>query len=260
MSYGDAFWAVVAGGVGAAFAAVIACRLIGIDVRRRHHDVGSVVFLQLGVVFAVLLAFVFSEAWTEYNEAAQAIDLEVSAMHGIGMLAATLPSPEASKILSAEQSYLKAVVDNEWPVMAKTRAEDITTDHKLRALFQEVAHWKPGDSEEHDTKEAMLSLIAQAHTQRETRIYQAQNGIPKPLWWVLIGFTILLTLFVSLSAIQYAAIAVAISACFTISVASILVTARLLDFPFEGALRLQPTDFVQVIDKVSALLTEAKTP
>jgi len=47
-------------------------------------------FLQLGVVFAVLLAFVFSEAWGEYNEAAQAVDLEVSAMHGVAMISATL--------------------------------------------------------------------------------------------------------------------------------------------------------------------------
>ncbi len=47
----------------------------------------------------------------------------------------------------------------------------------------------------------MLSLLAQAHAQRETRIFQAHSGIPGALWWVLIGFTITLALFVSLSEI-----------------------------------------------------------
>lgn len=84
---------------------------VEIDLRRRHHDVGSVVFLQLGVVFAVLLAFVFSEAWGEYNEAAVAINLEVSAMHGIAMIAATLPPADADSILSTEQAYLESVVN-----------------------------------------------------------------------------------------------------------------------------------------------------
>lgn len=46
----------------AAFSTALIHRRVENDLRRLHHDVGSVVFLQLGVVFAVLLAFVFSEA------------------------------------------------------------------------------------------------------------------------------------------------------------------------------------------------------
>ena len=69
----------------------------------KNPSVGSVVFLQLGVVFAVL-AFIFSEAWGQYNEAAQSIDLEVSAMHGVGMVAATLRPAQASTILAAERA------------------------------------------------------------------------------------------------------------------------------------------------------------
>src|ERR1700686_3110488 len=117
MSYAAAVSTILIAGVVAAFATALIQRRIGIDLRRHHHDVGSVVFLQLGVVFAVLLAFVFSEAWGQYNEAAQAIDLEVSAMHGVGMIAATLPPAQANAILTKEQSYLEAVAYREWPVM-----------------------------------------------------------------------------------------------------------------------------------------------
>lgn len=90
-------------GLAAVFATILIQRRIEIDLRRPHHDVGSVVFLQLGVVFAVL-AFIFSEAWGQYNEAAQSIDLEVSAMHGVGMVATTLRPAQASTILAAERA------------------------------------------------------------------------------------------------------------------------------------------------------------
>src|ERR1700684_3213732 len=123
MSYTATAWTVMIAAALAAITTIIVQGRVEIDLRRRHHDVGSVVFLQLGVVFAVLLAFVFSEAWTEYNEAAQAIDLEVSGMHGVAMLAATLPAPAASVILSAERDYLRSVVAQEWPTMASARAE-----------------------------------------------------------------------------------------------------------------------------------------
>jgi hypothetical protein len=57
-------------------------------------------------------------------------------------------------------------------------------------------------------------LLTQAHVHRETRIYEASNGVPVPLWGVLIAFTVMLSIFVTLSQIQNATIAVAISACF----------------------------------------------
>jgi hypothetical protein len=64
----------------------------------------------------------------------------------------------------------------------------------------------------------------------------------------------MLALFVSFSAIQYSTTAVIMAACFTVGVVSILVIAKLLDYPFEGALALRPTDFIDVIGKISDLL------
>src|ERR1700684_10139 len=184
MSYTATAWTVMIAAALAAITTIIVQGRVEIDLRRRHHDVGSVVFLQLGVVFAVLLAFVFSEAWGEYNEAAQAIDLEVGAMHGVAMIAATLPPAQANAILTKEQSYLEAVAYREWPVMAEHRSEDADTDHKLQALVQEVASLRLADPDQQDKKAEMLSLLSQGHAQRETRIFQADSGIPLPLWIV----------------------------------------------------------------------------
>jgi hypothetical protein len=58
MSYGGAISTTLIAGIIAVFATAFSHRLIEFDLRRHHHDVGSVVSMQLGVVFAVLLAFV----------------------------------------------------------------------------------------------------------------------------------------------------------------------------------------------------------
>jgi hypothetical protein len=121
-------------------------------------------------------------------------------------------------------------------------------------LIQDAANLLLTVPDQQNKKAEILSLLAQAHSQRETRIFQASSGIPVPLWRVLIAFTIILTLFVALSAIQYRTTAVTIAACFTVGIVSILVIARLLDYPFEGALALRPTDFIEVIGKISDLL------
>jgi len=79
--------------------------------------------------------------------------------------------------------------------------------------------------------------------------------MPQPLWFVLIGFTAMLALFVALSSIEHAGTASAVSACFMAGATSILIIARMHDFPFEGSLALRPTDFANAANKVSALLS-----
>src|SRR5262245_41679655 len=131
MTYAAAISIILISGIVAALITGLLHHLIEFDLRRHHHDAGSVVFLQLGVVFAVLLAFVFNEVWSEYNEAAKAIDLEISAMHGTAMIAAALEPAQAKTILVAEKPYLEAVVHREWPMMAQNRKRDLETSHKL---------------------------------------------------------------------------------------------------------------------------------
>jgi hypothetical protein len=254
MTYAAAISIILISGIVAALITGLLHRLIEFDLRRHHHDAGSVVFLQLGVVFAVLLAFVFNEVWSEYNEAAKAIDLEISAMHGVAMIAVTLEPAQAKTILVAEKAYLEAVVHREWPMMAQNRMRDLEATHKFVVLLQDAARLRLTESEQQDTKAEILSLLAQAHAHRETRIFLAKNGIPVPLWWALIGFTAVLSLFVSLSGIKYRMTVVAMAACFTVGIVSILVVARLLDYPFEGALALRPGGFIEVAGKVSHLL------
>lgn len=253
MAGGLAIFIIVASGFFAAGVTLFVQKFIAVDYRQAHHEVGSTIFLQLGVIFAVLLAFVFNEAWTEYNEASAAIDLEVGAMHGAAMIAATLPLPARKEILTRQKAYLDSVVEHEWPAMARHRGEDLATDGKFRELIQAAANLKLDDPLERDKKSQVVTLLTQAHAQREMRIYQANSGIPRPLWTVLIGFELLLVAFVVLSGLRYWTSAALVSGIFTGAVTSILVVARLLDYPFEGALALRPVDFLNVIAKIGRL-------
>lgn len=70
MSYLVAVAIVVASALLGAGAPLLVRRRVSLEALRSHHEVGSYVFLQMGVVFAVLLAFVFSEVWIEHNSAA----------------------------------------------------------------------------------------------------------------------------------------------------------------------------------------------
>ena len=260
MSGAVAILIVVVATVAGGFASVLAHKFIALSHRRDHHEVGAIVFLQLGVVFAVLLAFVFDETWSQYNEAAQAVDLEVSALHGASMIATTLPPEEARTVLSAEVKYVSSVVGPEWREMAARRREDLTTDDLLVAMIRDTAYIQRDDAAQSASTSEMLRLFAAAHTQRESRIFQVGSGVPGPLWAILIVFAIVLQMFVALAALSWPAVAFAFSAVFASAVTSILIVARLLDFPFEGALGIEPSDFIDLLTKLRLLLAAAGGP
>lgn len=252
MSEAAAILSILAAGAGGAALSWLIRRLVRLEVRRRHHDVGSAVFLQLGVIFAVLLAFIFSEVWTEYNTAAAAINGECGALHGATMLAATLPAPAPARIEDAAAAYLREVIGTEWPDMARG-VDSRRASNAFRRLYQEAARLDPATPTAEAARTEMLSLLAEAHAQRETRLFQMTLGVPLVMWSLLLVFSAVLVVFVAFSAVDSLVPQMAFTALFAGMVAFILVVVRMLDYPFHGALALPSADFQATLAKVLAL-------
>jgi len=217
------------------------------EARRRYYGVGAAVFLQLGVVFAVLLAFVFSEVWTEYNTAAAAINAECSDLHGAVILAGTLAAAETATLDAAIAGYLRLVIDDEWSAMADGKLSQAAAA-SFRRLYQQTARLEavpPGGE--------ILSLLSDAHRQRETRLFQMTLGVPAVLWLLLLLFSAVLVVFVLFSAAEGLVAQMAFAGLFAGTIASVLVVVRMLDYPFQGALGLPSADFQATLAKVLAL-------
>ena len=206
------------------------------------------------MLFAVLLAFVFSGAFSQFDDAERAVDLECGALHAASMLISTLPPTQARDLLTLETQYLQNVAQSEWPALRANRHGTKAAALILMHLMQQTARLSPANAADTTVKSQLLSLLAEAHAQREVRLYQATNGLPAALWIVLIGFSLILMTFVASSGLQSFASLMLFSATFAVCVSATLVLVRLLDYPFEGALALSPQDFEATMRKVSDLL------
>jgi hypothetical protein len=91
MSYTELGGLVLGTELVAAFTCALLHRIVHPDRFRRYHEVGYAVFLQLGVIFAVLLAFVFNGVWSDYNTASP-YSMRIRNL-GIGFSFLILPMP-----------------------------------------------------------------------------------------------------------------------------------------------------------------------
>jgi hypothetical protein len=252
MTYLAACLVVILCAAGAAAASFVVGRTVAIDTRQRHHEVGFQIFLQLGVMFSVLLAFVFSEVWGEYNTAAQSINAECGALHGAAMLANALPNGAGRPVNRAILVYARTVVDQEWPQMAERRWSGQAAQDFRAALDVAARMQAPGPSEA-SIKSQVLVLLSQAHAARETRTFQITQCLPTAMWIVLIVLSLFLIGFVLCAGLE-APGRMIFASLFTGGTVMVLVLVRMLDFPFEGAMTLANADFVKTIAEVSSLV------
>jgi hypothetical protein len=226
-------------------------RVVRFEALRHHHEVGSAVFLQLGVIYAVLLAFVFNEVWSEYNTAADAINQECGSLHGVSILATSLPPAAGTPIELALRKYLAAVIESEWPAMQRREAS-ARARQDFEALWHGVADRDATKGIDDPTRSQLMAELSSAHRWRETRLFQMTLHVPGLMWVLLIGLGAILIGFLLCFGIVYVGSQVMFTATFAASIALVLAVVHCLDFPFEGALRLPPTDFQATLQKVAA--------
>jgi Protein of unknown function (DUF4239) len=253
MNYPTAVLIIVSLAVAAAMGSFIVSRAISLQRRRDQHAVGSQVFLQLGVMFAVLLAFVFSEVWSEYNTAAMAINGECGALHGAAILANALPNAAGRPVNRAIVTYTSAVVEKEWPLMAK-RQRSVEAMQDLRTALDVAGRLSLTRPSDVALQSQIIALLSVAHGYRETRIFEIDKGVPVAMWAVLGLLSLFLIVFIVFAGVEGTGLHGLFAGAFTGCTVMILVLVQLLDFPFEGALSLSHADFVRLLAEVSQMV------
>jgi hypothetical protein len=76
------------------------------------------------------------------------------------------------------------------------------------------------------------------------------SGIPPVLWIMLLSFSMTLVGFLFFFGIENVASQMAFTGVFAASLAFLLVILKMLDFPFEGAMRLSPDAVQQTLDHI----------
>jgi hypothetical protein len=246
MTYTMAVAIVLAAGGCAALLTLLVRRKVHVDALRRHHEIGGAVFAQMGVVFAVLLAFVFNQVWGEYNSADEAIARECGNLRVAALLAENLPSASAATVKNLIVNYVTSVIKDEWPSMEGRQDSTVTEGH-LRELAFGVTHLPTADPQEAVMRNELTLLLRSAQQFRETRLYQMAAGLPVTLWFMLLGYSVTLMAFLFFFGMENVAMQMTFTGVFAGSLAMVMVILSMLNYPFEGAMALQPTAFEEAL-------------
>jgi hypothetical protein len=250
MSFTMGVVVVIAAGGAAALLTLFVRNKVHVEALRRHHEIGGLVFAQMGLVFAVLLAFVFNQVWGEYNDADEAIARECRDLRVAALLSSNLPPDAAANIKALIAAYVTSVIQDEWPSMAD-RKDSAVAEAKLRQLALGVTQLPTVNSDEATTRNELIILLRSVQQHRETRLYQMSSGLPLTLWGMLLTFSLALLAFLFFFGMEVVGTQMAFAGVFAGSLAMVMVILGFLNYPFEGAMALQPTEFQAALQHIS---------
>jgi hypothetical protein len=217
--------------------------------RSRFHEVGIAVFLQMGVIFAVIVAFVFTNIWDQFEDASNAVNREAADLQNMADRAAYLPPKAAAAVRQALLDYMHSEIQNEWPAMVQRRLNPQTLN-AFTNLFAKVAAIRADNSLVSGTRDSLFHLLRDIRDQRQLRLLQIDTNVPEWLWTVMIFFSSILVVFVMGAGIEHSVVHAGLTGIFSAFLATILVTIHLFDYPFEGSIRISSEAISNTVDHI----------
>lgn len=234
--------ALVAGSLVLALAGMaLVRRSTRLSVLEAHREIAGFVYATIGVLYAVLVAFVCIAAWERFAEARHTIAREADAVTSLYQLAQGFSAPEQQQVQAMVARYAQEVTDSEWDQMARGQ-ESPQAAQALENLWHEYAQLPQSDREQAGYRES-LRQMSSLQEERGQRLEFASNVVPRVVWFVLIAGAVVTVAFTYLFGVRSAVAQSLITAAITLTVSGVLVLTFILDDPFRGDVRVTPNSF-----------------
>ena len=243
------FWGIViVGGITvlATAGALLVRRWVAVEVLERHNEVAGFIYSVIGVMYAVLLGFTAIIIWERYDKAQTAVENEANELGDLFRDAQAFPDGVRKELETKLCSYIRLVIEKEWPAMAEYKLSLETRD-AFNQLRQTYRQFTPQTELERIWYTQSLTSLNQANDQRRLRLLSSRSaGIPNVMWVVLLGAGAVTLSFSFLFGTRNTAAQLLMTAGLPITISLVLLSIVALERPFAGIARIEPYAFNQL--------------
>lgn len=221
-------------------------RIIGAEKLKGHNDVAGPIFSTIGVIYAVLLAFIIITVWQNFDRSNANVTKEANYYADIYCHAGGLTEPVRDAVRETLEEYVKAIVNEEWPGLSSGEGNEHIQELGAQ-LWGLLYDYQPETEREKIFTVETLRSISNAAEVRGQRLMDARTGI-NPLLWVIILLggiiTVGFTFFFGSENLKVHLIMTTLLAALTVL---ILLAILIMDYPFTGDVSISPESFLRLL-------------
>src|SRR5262245_29028925 len=238
---------------------LVSRRKWGADRLKLNNEVAGFKFSVIGVLYAVLLAFLVIAVWENYNATDAAVRNEAKAVGDLAQLSYALPEQEGSGIRTSLSEYVKNVRQTEWGTMALGLPSEATAD-ALADLTQAIFDLHAEQLKDHALFQQAIHLLAAIEDNRNERLDSADGSVPPILWFVLFAGALITLGYPAFFGTSNLIAQTLMTATLAALVGLALVPTLVLDFPFAGQVALTSDAFDEALRQMPLHLREQIPP
>jgi ABC-type multidrug transport system fused ATPase/permease subunit len=232
--------------------------IIGLLIMRRfvphhklksHNDVSGPIFGTLGVVYAVLLAFIVVIVWQNFDKSDANVQQEENCVIDLWRDAAAFSPDFKKEVRGLFKEYAQVIVQEEWDMLARgdysRKAGQVV--NKIWSLY---SNYQPRDMKEMAFFQESIKKLNEFGELRLMRLMDARKGVHPILWFVLITGGIVTIAFTFFFGAESLNTQMAMSVLLAMIISLILFTVLMLDYPFTGDVKISPETFKLLLEKM----------
>ena len=214
-----------------------------------HNDIAGFIFATLGVIYAVLLAFIVVITWQDFDKAQDVTVNEANCIAALYRDATPFPAEFRAELKSKLTNYVRDIINEEWQMMG-TGQRSASVQNIQEELWKLYGGFQPRNETQKIFLAESVKKLNQAAEMRRQRIVYASTGINPLLYFVLFAgsfITIAFTMLFGTENIIPHLIMVALLAAM-ISITLFTVIAK--DYPFTGDISIKPDVFINMLSSL----------
>ena len=214
-----------------------------------HNDIAGFIFATIGVIYAVLLAFIVVITWQDFDKAEDVTINEANCIAALYRDATPFPAGFRAELKSELTDYVKAIINEEWQTMAKGQ-KGVNAQKIQEKLWKLYSGFQPKNETQKIFLMESVKKLNQAAEMRRQRIVYASAGINPLLYFVLIAGSFITIAFTMLFGTENIIPHLIMVSLLATMIAIILFTVISMDYPFTGDISITPDVFTNILSSL----------
>lgn len=220
-------------------------------IRREHNDVAGFVYAVLGVLYAVMLAFVVVNEWESLQTTKENTFTEANELGALFWNARALPPAVGRALEKTTRDYANVVIDDEWPLLTEGQSSPDAT-HLVYTMRDEINALPTNTVQEQTLYQQSLDHVNNLAAARRERINESSESVPAVLWVVLILGSVFTVGYSFLFGVANFWSHLMIAAPLGVMVVLALIVIDQLNHPFGGMVAVEPDAFHIFLNRLPA--------
>jgi hypothetical protein len=231
-------------------------RFVPVKIREAHNDVIGFTIAIVGVIYAVLLAFIAIATWETFRKGDDVVAAEANYVGDVFRNTTGLPDDLALQLRGHLVEYINVVVKQEWPAQQAGQLEEASWQKGweiLAGFHFDIAGFRPANAGEAVLQGQLLRSLNSLYDARRGRLLAAGAHVTAVVWWIIaLGAMLTVSCSYLFGPPNFKMHAV-ITGILAASLAVVVVLIIALDYPFRGPLSVSEEAFYAVKQNMEAL-------